>query len=390
MSAPVVLLEPRLADRHGHYLSQVCSLTRALRRLDRSVLVLGARSANAAVYAAVAEAGATFVAACSAVESERLRARAAVWPAFATALVTDLAAVRGRVPPGAVAVVPSAELDVLLGLAMAMKAGVWRPRTVAQMFYWDRRAGDSRFPRVEAALSRATRRATRSAMPNGLRVVGHSKPIADELARVLGQEVDHTPLAVTWEPSALGPRATERPTVAFVGGLRDEKGFAQLSDAIERVTGDVRWRAQAAPHALADEARRVEFVSRVTGAGGVCHEAPLDHADYAALLRAADICVCPYEPSRYAMRTSGVVIEAIGLGATPVVPGGTWLAAFVRDAGVGEIYEPYTAAALADAIDRVVAQWGERRAAAADVAPAVREEHAPEAVAKRLLELAAG
>ncbi|MFT6629034.1 MAG: hypothetical protein ACJA1R_002308 [Flavobacteriales bacterium] len=395
MSAPlipkhVVLIEPRLVDEFGHFVTQLDTLTRAFRAMGASVTVVGDVRLQFGVRERLRAAGATVWSRLRCAGWESLRARAVVWPIIARQFTADLRALAQHIPPDALVVMPSSELDVLQGLANAIHSGCWQHRTVAQLFYWDRRAADAKVKVFESALSRIVKRDVRAAMGKGLIIAGHSAPIARALERVLSMPVPDVPLAVHWPDRALGERSASRPVLGMLGGLRDEKGFAQFAKALPTLHSSPRVVVQAAPHALANESARQSLIRAVEARDGEVHIAPLSAADYGDLLRKVDVCVCPYVPERYAERTSGVVIEALGLGAVPVVPEGTWLAEFVREAGVGEVYAPYTASALAAAIDRVVSDWDGRRAEAAQIAKRARDDHSPAAVVRRLVEISNG
>lgn len=384
----VVLVEPRLVDELGHYATHAVTLAEALTALGVDVTLACDEGVIPAVRARLETAGARVWPVLGCVARTRLRARILVWPALMQALGVGLRRLDAQVDPGVPFIFPSAELDELHQVARMANGGQWTRRTVMQLFYWDRRGADPRFARLEAALVRRAQHQVARAMRSGLRVVGHSMPIARSLTRRLGSEVPDVPLAVDWPDAALGPRAADRPTAVYLGALRDEKGFAVLGRAVDRVTAPVRWEVQAVANGLADDADRTLLVEAVRARGGAVHDAPLAGADWSGLLRRADICVCPYEPARYRERTSAVVIEALGLGAVPVVSDGTWLADFVREVGVGEVFAPWDAHALAAAIDRVANDWPARRAAAEAIAGVVRADHAPTAVAQRLLDVA--
>jgi hypothetical protein len=55
-------------------------------------------------------------------------------------------------------------------------------------------------------------------------------------------------------------------------------------------------------------------------------EAPLDSAEYVALVRRVDVLVVPYAAHEYARRSSGVLAEGLAAGVPVVVPRATWMA----------------------------------------------------------------
>ncbi|MBI3984249.1 hypothetical protein HY346_03025 [Candidatus Microgenomates bacterium] len=66
-------------------------------------------------------------------------------------------------------------------------------------------------------------------------------------------------------------------------------------------------------------------------------KAPLSSEEYWLQLKAADVVLLLYEPSRYRNQTSAVLIDALAAGCFPIVSEGTWLADIVRSTGFGAI-----------------------------------------------------
>jgi len=56
----------------------------------------------------------------------------------------------------------------------------------------------------------------------------------------------------------------------------------------------------------------------------------LPRSAYIAWMQRADLVLLPYDPTRFRARTSGIFVEAIVAGRTPVVTDGTWMAHELR------------------------------------------------------------
>lgn len=94
----------------------------------------------------------------------------------------------------------------------------------------------------------------------------------------------------------------------------------------------------------------------------------LSNAEFLDVLRGADVIVLPYTPDGFRTRTSGIVVDALYLNVPVVACKGTWLGDFVETYGFGVTAEP-SAAALADAVRRVLSDHSRYRDAARAAAP---------------------
>src|SRR5664279_1061037 len=76
-------------------------------------------------------------------------------------------------------------------------------------------------------------------------------------------------------------------------------------------------------------------------------------AEYFAAVARARWILLPYDPQPYEVRTSGIFIEALGLGIPVVVTPGTWMAAELRaHGGRGLVMAGYRADALTQCLEQ--------------------------------------
>ena len=110
---------------------------------------------------------------------------------------------------------------------------------------------------------------------------------------------------------------------------------------------------------------------------------PLDVDAYYALFRSLDAVALPYDRVAYRERTSAILMEALGLGVTPIVPSGTWLAEAAADFGAGRTYDG-GADGLRDTLRSLAEGDDWDRSGTAD---AVRDATRPDAFLDRLVSL---
>lgn len=192
-----------------------------------------------------------------------------------------------------------------------------------------------------------------------------------------------------------------RPTVAYLGDARIEKGFLHLPGIARALIHDpdlppeTRFVIQGAstgrdPAEIravgsARQALRAIDPRRVT----VIDDA-LPTAAYHRLLLEATVVILPYDAVAYADRSSGVFADALASGVAPVVPDGTWMASELRrlaDAspggpGHGLVVDLIAAAPsdLASAVGRAIARRRTLRPILASVRDTWQFTHSPEAV----------
>jgi glycosyltransferase involved in cell wall biosynthesis len=316
---------------------------------------------------------------------QRLRARVLTLPAVAGELYIQLSSLARRLPANSRLVFPTTDLDVLWALAHVVQKRWWSHSASVIMFWWDRLQGVGYRLPLETWMVRRVAQVAASA-GSLIHYFAHSATIADVITQNVGQPVASLPLMHEFAPPPVRLDLQDgRPLVSMVGELRDEKGFALFARAISLLTSECRLLVHAAPGEMADEVVRNHLVEAVRLRGGVVHTTRRSSSEYAADIRLSDISVLPYEPSRYRHRTSGVLTELYGAGVYPVVSSGTWLAGEVARVGAGQTFEPWSAEALASAIDLAVHVLPAHRTQLDMIAQRVVSEHSPTSVLQTLL-----
>jgi hypothetical protein len=164
-----------------------------------------------------------------------------------------------------------------------------------------------------------------------VRLYADTEELARLYAEISGQPVARLPIPVT--PARRLPRGPAF-KVVYLGDARDEKGFAQLADAIgalenERRAGRMTFTLQSHFNSATGDARTAQARAdlQALGAGVELIETVLDGEPYRRLLGQADAVVLPYDAEAYRRRSSGVLVEAISSGAPVVASAGSWMAA---------------------------------------------------------------
>jgi hypothetical protein len=168
-------------------------------------------------------------------------------------------------------------------------------------------------------------------------------------------------------PAPLGPTtpvrdrsATRRPTIAFLGEQRLEKGLARIPGIVRellarhesiRVLVHNSWQEprpeNAALQALAAADSRLEVVLGTT---------PADRWDQ--MLDEIDLLVLPYDTSVYATAISGTAVEALGRGVPLVAPRGTTMERLMAEYGQpGIVCETPHIPAVVAAVGTVLADF---------------------------------
>jgi glycosyltransferase involved in cell wall biosynthesis len=147
---------------------------------------------------------------------------------------------------------------------------------------------------------------------------------SETLARRISSQLEQpcTLMPVRWP--AVGALGVPEPGVVFgfFGGLRREKGAQLLAPAIASFAGrypDARFIVHAPPGSDRDAVRALELVPRVE----LIRKSFARKSDYFSCIGRARWILLPYDPEPYAERTSGIFIEALGLGVPVVITAGT-------------------------------------------------------------------
>ena len=127
--------------------------------------------------------------------------------------------------------------------------------------------------------------------------------------------------------------------VAFLGGVRHEKGYHHLPRIIDSLwreyvePGRIRFHVQSdfdfslpASPANKDLVEARAALGRLPSRAITLLDEPLDSETYCRLATHSDIGLLPYEPRPYHARCSGVLVEFLAAGVPVVVPAGCWMA----------------------------------------------------------------
>ena len=168
------------------------------------------------------------------------------------------------------------------------------------------------------------------------------------------------------------------PVVLFFGLLRPYKGLETLLDAFRRVIGAELWivgnpRMDVEPmrRAAAKASGRARFVTRF-----------IDEAEIPAIFRRADVVVLPYLDAEH----SGVLYTGLAFG-KPMVLSAVGGFPEVADQGAARLVPPGDPGALADELDRLVADDAARAELGAAAARAAAGPYSWDEAARRTLAL---
>jgi len=111
-------------------------------------------------------------------------------------------------------------------------------------------------------------------------------------------------------------------------------------------------------------------------AGLVTDETPPGRPEYLNRFTGA-LVLAPYDREQFASQVSGIVLDALLHGAPVIATQGTWSEDQVKRFGAGLTISERTPAALAEAIDKVLADWPAFSSRACAAAKTLAQEHDP-------------
>jgi hypothetical protein len=132
-------------------------------------------------------------------------------------------------------------------------------------------------------------------------------------------------------------------------------------------------------HAARHGKREALLVERLLSSGyaGLTAAAdPPERDEYLRRFQGA-LVLAPYAREQFASQVSGIVLDALLHGAPVIATSGTWPAAQVERFGAGISLRERSPAALAAAIDRILADWPLYAAKACEAARILTKEHDP-------------
>jgi glycosyltransferase involved in cell wall biosynthesis len=181
-------------------------------------------------------------------------------------------------------------------------------------------------------------------------------------------------------------------SIGFFGDSKCDKGFHLLPEAIAlcqemKLPAEFVIQVQHGhwePRTIAAE-RALRALKGIRLVEGI-----LSCEDYAFLTSGIDIMLLPYDPIAFGpARGSGIFTECVAAGRPVIAAQGTFAGGSVSEQKVeGEVFAPYTSAALAGAIARLLPRLPTCKARAAKRAKEYARRHNPDAFTEALLELA--
>jgi glycosyltransferase involved in cell wall biosynthesis len=207
-----------------------------------------------------------------------------------------------------------------------------------------------------------------------------------------GVRADLLPIPLAFDGASYRPRAGVGTTAfGYFGYSKTAKGFHLLPRTVEtcRARGlaasfvihvqHTRWEAAVvAAEAALD---RLSDVSLVKG--------QLNRDDYYSLFDRVDAMLLPYDPEEYGQRGSGILVEAVSRGLPVIAAAGTWAASVVSSGeAAGEVFAPFVAEALAEAVERLIARFDVSRKNAAAAAAKFGAANSAAAYVSAILDIA--
>jgi glycosyltransferase involved in cell wall biosynthesis len=180
-------------------------------------------------------------------------------------------------------------------------------------------------------------------------------------AYVLGKPVAMLPTP-TLTPARITSRVGRRPvTIAVLGHQRPNKGYhlvPELARLLLASEPDIRLLVHnSAPGEMPREQAALRELAAMEPRLILNEQSP-GLAEYHDLLAASDLLLCPYEPARYVVSHSGILMEALANAIPIVLPGGTMLARQLREFGnPGGAFAHYTVESIVAATRKVLADY---------------------------------
>lgn len=294
------------------------------------------------------------------------------------------------VGPDAILIMHTVTLYQLGGLAQWFSAlpTSWRPKLCIQFQF----PLEFRLPRDSASYERAitlARAASGTLTETGrVRFAANSALLAEHISRQLHQRCAMLPLPIRWPDLNYPISPDPGPIFGFFGGLRPEKGASIIAQAIPAFAArypDAHFlvhapRGESVPSAVGtlENIPQVDLIRRNFKL----------KRDYFKQFIKASCILLPYDPDEYAYRTSGVLIEALGLNRLIITTKKSWLFAEAKRRGRDVIaMTSYTPDSLFSALT-TAHELLKNHPIKPEVDYAVISENSPKAFCSALIQLA--
>ena len=261
-----------------------------------------------------------------------------------------------------------------------------RPRVAMQFMFppWFQRPERDRALMI--VLQRRAMAAWREDPDNRAAFFSDSAVLGRYLEDLAEMPVRHLPMPIIFPPEE-APAAREGGPLTFVylGEPRLEKGFGVLVRALveNRTRSELPVRFAIQTSGLPDQGL-VDALRQALPHDILVTEAVSDQA-YWRLLSAADGVLLPYDPAVYALRSSRILVEAVGLGKPVLVTGGCWLDAELGHLGGAGVRVDYDPPSVWRGIERLTRDHVALTEGARAAAPACRRRNSPDGFLDALL-----
>ena len=272
------------------------------------------------------------------------------------------------------------ESDLLHGVAPAdlgrndiVFAEMLAPRNLAGWLGWLRSFPDQREPTLVLHLGYASERFAANAAitrllaalkPSGklarTRFVTDSDILREKYRTILQQPVSLLPHVISKRASECHKPPGTPPHFVCLGNARQEKGFAEILQAVDILNAngrppDARFTLQTSDPDALSAAALLNFRSATAKSVSLIAR-PLDDDTYLQLLKSADVLLLPYHLDKYRDRTSGVFCEAMASAKPVITTEGSFPGLEVLKEGTGWLVRERDPDSVAQAIRRAIAE----------------------------------
>lgn len=173
---------------------------------------------------------------------------------------------------------------------------------------------------------RTAREAAGTLMATGrARFASNSRLLANHISKQLAQPCEVLPLPIRWPDLNRAISPDPGVVFGFFGGLRTEKGASLIAQAIPAFAARYPDSCFIVHVPSAESDRSAIGALAAVPQVELIYDNFVQKADYFKQFTRASCILLPYDPIEYAYRTSGILVEALGLGRLIVTTKDSWL-----------------------------------------------------------------